>query len=260
MRSGHSCTYPNSCSSGCSWKASPGASADVLATDSMLLDTYWDITPLARGAAEDFVRGLSPQGVAVMISAKSGTPHRRWPDGLSCRVSIDAFQWNLALEDPPEGRQFDAIFFSEVIEHLPVPGHIALGRLRKLPRPGGLLLRSTPNLYRLRKAFFLLTGRPLFDHSDLPGTGSGGHVLEYSAEHLAWQLERAGFVDYAVDLEDFTHVPNARLRPGAQLSAPRCAGSRATETTCLPLRPRPSRRPPRPRCGCGRGRVVVQED
>jgi Family of unknown function (DUF6492) len=52
----------------------PGASADVLATDSMLLHTYWDTTPMARGAAEDFVRGLSPQGVAVMISAKSGTP------------------------------------------------------------------------------------------------------------------------------------------------------------------------------------------
>jgi SAM-dependent methyltransferase len=124
---------------------------------------------------------------------------------------IDAFQWDLALEDPPEGRQFDAIFFSEVIEHLPVPGHIALGRLRKLLRHGGLLFCSTPNLYRLRNAFFLLTGRPLFDHFDLPGTGGVGHVLEYSAEHLAWQLERAGFVDYAVDLEDFTHVPNARL-------------------------------------------------
>ena len=286
-----------------------GTSADVLATDSMLLHTYWDTTPMARGAAEDFVCALSPQEVAVMISAKSGTPlevrrqalssvpstaspggdhaqfqrgqlrpslrgvgvrhslaggaavlpalphevlgdaapvraagpgaprrrarHRRWPDGLPCRVlwndrgcladiddscfaglrahGIDAFQWNLALEDPPEGRRFDAIFFSEVIEHLPVPGHIALGRLRKLLRPGGLLLCSTPNLYRLRNAFYLLTGHPLFDHFDLPGTGGVGHVLEYSAEHLAWQLQRAGFVDYAVDLEDFTHVPNARL-------------------------------------------------
>jgi hypothetical protein len=37
---------------------------------------------------------------------------------------IDAFEWNLALEDPPPARRFDAIFFSEVIEHLPVPGHI----------------------------------------------------------------------------------------------------------------------------------------
>jgi hypothetical protein len=52
----------------------PGASADVRATDSMLLHTYWDTRPMARGAAEDFVRRLSPQEVAVMISANSGTP------------------------------------------------------------------------------------------------------------------------------------------------------------------------------------------
>jgi SAM-dependent methyltransferase len=124
---------------------------------------------------------------------------------------IEAFQWNLALEEPPAGRRFDAIFFSEVIEHLPVPGHIALRRLRTLLRPGGLLLCSTPNLYRLRNVVYLLRGRPLFDHFDLPEVRGYGHVLEYTAEHLAWQLERAGFVDYAVDLEQFTHVPNARL-------------------------------------------------
>lgn len=134
---------------------------------------------------------------------------------------IDAFVWNLALEDPPAGRRFDAIFFSEVIEHLPVPGHIALGRLRMLLQPGGLLLCSTPNLYRLRNVVYLLRGRPLFDHFDLPGVRGYGHVLEYTAEHLAWQFERAGFVDYAVALEDFTHVPNARLdRALAAIGAP----------------------------------------
>jgi SAM-dependent methyltransferase len=124
---------------------------------------------------------------------------------------IDAFLWNVALEDPPATRQFDAIFFSEVIEHLPVPGHIALSRLRALLRPGGLLLCSTPNLYRPRNAVYLLRGRPLFDDFDLPGVRGYGHVLEYSAEHLAWQFERAGFLDYTVDLVDFAHAPRARL-------------------------------------------------
>ena len=124
---------------------------------------------------------------------------------------IDAFQWNLALDDPPCSRQFDAIFFSEVIEHLPVPGHVALRRLRSLLRPGGLLLCSTPNLYRLRNIVYLIRGRPLFDHFDLPGVRGYGHVLEYSAEHLAWQIERAGFVEYAVELHDFSHVPHERL-------------------------------------------------
>lgn len=121
---------------------------------------------------------------------------------------IDTFQWNLALTDSPTSRQFDAIFFSEVIEHLPIPGHVALARLRALLRPGGLLLCSTPNLYRLRNIFYLVAGRPLFDHFGLPGERGYGHVLEYSAEHLAWQFRQAGFNDFDIELRDFTHTPN----------------------------------------------------
>ena len=134
---------------------------------------------------------------------------------------IDAFQWNLAEADPPTGRKFDVIFFSEVIEHLPVPGHIPLARLRGLLRPGGVLLCSTPNLYRLRNIIYLIRGHQLFDHFDLPGVRGYGHVLEYSAEHLSWQLRRAGFQDFSVRLCDFAHVPGRPAdRVLAALGAP----------------------------------------
>ena len=134
---------------------------------------------------------------------------------------IDAFVWNLAAEDPPTDQQFDVIFFSEVIEHLPVPGHIPLARLRALLRPNGILLCSTPNLYRLRNIIYLVRGQQLFDHFDLPGERGYGHVLEYSAEHLSWQLKRAGFEDFTVQLCDFTHVPNQRMdRMLSKLGAP----------------------------------------
>jgi 2-polyprenyl-3-methyl-5-hydroxy-6-metoxy-1,4-benzoquinol methylase len=125
-------------------------------------------------------------------------------------LGVDTFQWNLALDDPPTDRRFDAIFFSEVLAHLPVPGHIALRRLRTLLRPGGLLLCSTPNLFRLRNIVYLLRGQQLFDHFDVPEVRSYGPVIDYSAEHLAWQLQRAGFVEYTVELRDFTHVPYER--------------------------------------------------
>jgi SAM-dependent methyltransferase len=126
------------------------------------------------------------------------------------RHGIDAFQWDLARDDPPVQRLFDAIFFSEVIEHLPVPGHVVLRRLRALLAPEGLLLCSTPNLHRLRNVVYLLRGRALFDEFDLPGERAYGHVLEYSADHLAWQLGRAGFVEYTVELRHFRHLPHAR--------------------------------------------------
>ena len=124
---------------------------------------------------------------------------------------IETFEWNLALEDAPFDRSFDAIFISEVIAYLPVPGHIVLRRLRMLLRTGGVLFCSTPNLYRLRNVVYLLRGRSPFGNFDVPEARSPGMVLEYTAEHLAWQFERAGFVDYTVDLEHFAHVPNARL-------------------------------------------------
>ena len=130
--------------------------------------------------------------------------------GLRAR-GIDTIEWNVALEDAPSERRFDAIFISEVIAHLPVPGHIILGRLRTLLRPGGMLICSTPNLYRLRNVVFLLRGRPLFDHFDVPAVRSYGPAVEYTAEHLAWHLQKAGFVDCIVDLEHFSHVPNAAL-------------------------------------------------
>ena len=108
-----------------------------------------------------------------------------------------------------------------MIEHLPVPGHIALRRLRMLLRPGGVPLRSTPNLYRLRNVVYLLRGRQLFDHFDLPEVRGYGHVLEYSAEHLSWQLRRAGFPEFAVELRNFDHTPNEPLdRMLCSLGAP----------------------------------------
>lgn len=124
---------------------------------------------------------------------------------------VETFRYNLAGDEPPAGRAYDVILLSEVIEHLPVPGHLALRRLRAMLRPSGLLICSTPNLYRLRNIAFLALGRPIFDHFDVPRDTGAGHVLEYSAEHLRWQFEQAGFTDIEVELREFVHVPNRRV-------------------------------------------------
>ena len=51
-----------------------GEHANVLPTESMLCHSYWHRSPLSLEAAEQFMRALPAEDVAVMISAKSRTP------------------------------------------------------------------------------------------------------------------------------------------------------------------------------------------
>lgn len=51
-----------------------GMRANITETRSMLCHTYWKREPLDLAGAERFIREISSSDVAVMISAKSGTP------------------------------------------------------------------------------------------------------------------------------------------------------------------------------------------
>ena len=124
---------------------------------------------------------------------------------------------NLLDDDLPaeEHGSFDLVVLCEVLEHLPIPGHLAMEKVCRWLRPGGKTLVTTPNLYRFRNVVRLLRGQKIFDRFHFPDGGHcPGHQLEYSADHLRWQLETAGLrVDY-VNLEQLSnrgHSLKARL-------------------------------------------------
>jgi 2-polyprenyl-3-methyl-5-hydroxy-6-metoxy-1,4-benzoquinol methylase len=135
---------------------------------------------------------------------------------------VETIQWNLCKTEPPFIARFDFIFFSEVIEHLPIPGYIVLERLRKVLRPGGVIVCTTPNLYRLRNVAYMALGRPIFDYFQYPNEEIAlSHVLEYSRDHLDWQFKKAGFTEYRVEYSQMHHLPtNPLLRPLAFLGYP----------------------------------------
>jgi SAM-dependent methyltransferase len=120
---------------------------------------------------------------------------------------VQAVQWDLCKAQQPFTEQFDVIFFSEVIEHLPLPGHIVLERLRRALKPGGILICSTPNFYRLRNVVYVALGLRIYDYFRMPEGGSLGHVIEYSRDHLRWQIEKAGFKDCHIELCQTHHSP-----------------------------------------------------
>jgi 2-polyprenyl-3-methyl-5-hydroxy-6-metoxy-1,4-benzoquinol methylase len=135
---------------------------------------------------------------------------------------VETIHWNLCKSELPSNAKFDFVFFSEVIEHLPIPGYVALERLRKVLRPDGVIICTTPNLYRLRNVLYMALGRRIFEHFQYPeGETSLGHVLEYSRDHLDWQFKKAGFTQYQVEFSQMHYLPtNPFLRPFALLGYP----------------------------------------
>lgn len=119
-----------------------------------------------------------------------------------------AFQSCDLLHDDLEQRNFfSAVVMCEVIEHMPVPPHIVLEKIFTWIEPGGVLLLTTPNLYRLRNVIRLAAGMRVFDTFRIPERGSGiGHPLEYSREHLHWHIERAGFEVQSIELRQLDNA------------------------------------------------------
>ncbi|MFI0819731.1 class I SAM-dependent methyltransferase [Streptomyces sp. NPDC021098] len=93
----------------------------------------------------------------------------------------------------------DACVFSEVVEHLVDPD-TALDELRRVLRPGGHLLLSTPNLAAWYNRGLLLAGvQPVFSEVSLrgihgrPGRDVVGHLRLYTARALRGFLTASGF-------------------------------------------------------------------
>jgi len=99
--------------------------------------------------------------------------------------------------------RFDAVIFSEVIEHLagsPLP---ALREMVRVLRPGGRLILTTPNqLYlksRLRTLLDIVLGRPFEPFSEFQRSMQlhgpqryYNHSRLYTMQELGWLLQQAG--------------------------------------------------------------------
>jgi 2-polyprenyl-3-methyl-5-hydroxy-6-metoxy-1,4-benzoquinol methylase len=124
---------------------------------------------------------------------------------------------NLLEDDPPPFKgAFDLVILAEVVEHMPLPPYVVLSKVRGWLRPGGALLVTTPNLFRLRNLIRMVRGRDPFDRFMLPRADVGvGHQTEYSADHLDWQLKEAGFV---VERLEHDQLGATGFSPAARLS------------------------------------------
>ncbi|WP_200308042.1 class I SAM-dependent methyltransferase [Streptomyces adelaidensis] len=143
---------------------------------------------------------------------------------------------------PFRSESADAVLFSEVIEHLVDPDG-ALDEIRRVLRPGGHLMLSTPNLAAWYNRALLLAGvQPVFSEVSLrgihgrPGSEVVGHLRLYTARALREFVAASGFEVVRLRGAPFHGVPRP-LRPLDRLA---CAAPSAASILLLHAR-RPDR-------------------
>lgn len=108
-------------------------------------------------------------------------------------VGIPFHHLNLVEDDFRFEHPFDLVILGEVIGHVPVPPHLVFSKLAATLAPGGRLVMTTPNLFRLRNVVRMLLAKPLFEHFVMPGRDRPpGHFIEYDLEQMKWQMAFAG--------------------------------------------------------------------
>jgi SAM-dependent methyltransferase len=99
-------------------------------------------------------------------------------------VEKEAFPW-------PENT-FDVVIFSEIIEHLTNNPCQALREIRRVLKPNGSLILTTPNVARLENVAKIIAGANIYD--PYSGYGSyGRHNREYNRHELVTLLQYEGF-------------------------------------------------------------------
>ena len=102
--------------------------------------------------------------------------------------------FNIELDRFPYlDQSFSAVFFCEILEHLPLDPVNALAEIhRVLEKPGGILILSTPNPARTENLVKMLSGENVYE--PLSGYGvHGRHNREYTVSELRVLLSELGF-------------------------------------------------------------------
>jgi SAM-dependent methyltransferase len=105
---------------------------------------------------------------------------------------------------PFPAASFDAVLFCEVIEHLQSDPVKVLLEIKRVLKPGGHLILTTPNVSRLENVARMLAGTNIYD--PYSGYGPyGRHNREYNKHELTSLLNYCGFdvdIFFSADVHD----------------------------------------------------------
>ncbi|WEN14944.1 class I SAM-dependent methyltransferase [Rhodanobacter sp. AS-Z3] len=126
-------------------------------------------------------------------------------DGIPEEIDMAYFNANLELHTLPfEDDTFDVVLFCEVLEHLTNDPLHAMMELKRILKPGGQLVLTTPNAARLENVSAFIEGRNMYDPYSKYGA-YGRHNREYTRHELVSLLKHCGFdvqTSYTANVHD----------------------------------------------------------
>jgi SAM-dependent methyltransferase len=140
-------------------------------------------------------------------------------DGLQEEAAFDYRNLNLEVDVLPyPDAHFDYILFCEVLEHLTIDPLRAVMELKRVLKPGGQMVLTTPNAVRLENVIAFIEGRNMYDPYSAYGP-YGRHNREYTRHELHQLMLHAGFkveISYTGNVHDDILTP---LTPPALINA-----------------------------------------
>jgi SAM-dependent methyltransferase len=164
-------------------------------------------------------------GEAAALAAKLNPGHRMIGIDWSAssldqarRRGLTVVRAGVGPQLPVAGQVADVVIMSELIEHL-VDTDSALDEVRRVLKPGGSLLLSTPNLAAwYNRGLVALGVQPVFSEVSLrgvygrPGSQVAGHLHLFTSRALVGLLAARGFTVARVSGARYHDVPGP-LRP-----------------------------------------------
>jgi 2-polyprenyl-3-methyl-5-hydroxy-6-metoxy-1,4-benzoquinol methylase len=123
----------------------------------------------------------------------------KYAPGWAKRLRIS--HTNIEQEPLPfTDESFDLVIFTEVLEHIAITDPcLVLQEIRRVPRPGGRMLLSTPNVANLSNVAALIQGENVFWPPEIFYGSVDRHNREFAPYELLQLVERAGFAHQALD-------------------------------------------------------------
>jgi SAM-dependent methyltransferase len=145
-------------------------------------------------ALHEFVPNVRWQGVDIPLRHSA---YQQEFDAMMARRSIRIVEADLTKNTIPFGdAMFDAVSFSEVLEHLPANGVMpTLREIARVLRPGGIVVATSPNLVSLMNRLLLLLGKSPFHlpvAEDFHGCQTYPHIHLYTVSEFEALCRHAG--------------------------------------------------------------------